>query len=457
MIERWRRLRRAPLALSTVAFALASVLFSGTPAFAQGRKALVIGNADYRTAGTLRTPIRDAAGIDDALRKLRFETTLVQNASLETMSAAIDKFTKSLRPGDAAFFYYAGYSVQSADENYLLPVNFDPADTKEIDYVAYSVSRILSDLEGRKPFFLAFLLDSAWDNPNLRRRYPDSGYARLEPRGQGIFVGFSAGTGRPNFDDRKSSMSLYANAVVDALHKQGLTLSQIAESVKRTVSGSSDGRQIPTEASTVIQDFYVNPKPADLTAWEKVKDSQDVSALEQFRNAFPASPYAGEAAARMEEIEWTAARSQGKAGLERFLTRYPSGTRAAAARKELATLQQQQQRQPEAPKGPDPAIADLLRRYKSAMEGRNVDELAKLWPSLSKAQIATLRSFFRDARSIQIEAQPSAPPETNGDVLTVRVKRSIQYTGQAAQNDTLALKLRRNGDTLVIEGVNVER
>ncbi len=425
---------------------------------AQGRKALLIGNADYRGIGTLRTPARDAAALDETLRKLRFETTLVQNATLEGMSAAIDKFEKSLRPGDAAFFYFAGYSVQSTDENYLLPVNFDIAQNKELDYVAYSVSRILSDLEARKPFFLAFLLDAAWDHPNLRRRFPDAGFARLEPRAQGVFVGFSAGTGRPNFDDRKGAMSLYASAVVAALSQQGLTLSQIAETVKRTVSTNSDGRQIPTEASTVIQDFYVNPKPADVLAWEKLKDSQDVNALEQFRNGYPSSPFAAEAAARLEDIEWASARSKGRAGLERYLSRHSSGKYAATARRDLDALSQSQQpAQPDRTHGPDPHVLDVLKRYKDAMENRDMDALMKVWPTLTKAQTNTFKSFFRDARSIRIDALPTIPPETAGEFTTVRVKRGIQYNGMAPVNDTIVLKMRRTGDTLVIESASVER
>ncbi|MEO8025993.1 MAG: caspase family protein, partial [Bryobacteraceae bacterium] len=252
-----------------------------------GRKALIIGNSDYRAIGVLRTPLHDAAGLDQALRKLRFETTLVENTTLDRIASVIDKFAKTIRPGDAVFFYYAGYSVQSTDENYLLPVNFDPNMVKDVDYVAYSVSRILSDLEARKPGFLAFLLDGAWDSASLRRRFPETGFARLEPRSQGVFVGFSAGTGRPNYDDRRSPMSLYASAIVEALGMPGLTLSQIAETVKKLVGNASENRQIPTEASTVVQDFYVNPKPPDLLSWEKMKDSQDPTELERFRTSFP--------------------------------------------------------------------------------------------------------------------------------------------------------------------------
>ncbi|QCO07433.1 caspase family protein [Azospirillum argentinense] len=43
---------------------------AGMPASAEGRKALVIGNAGYETTQPLANPVRDARDVADALRRV---------------------------------------------------------------------------------------------------------------------------------------------------------------------------------------------------------------------------------------------------------------------------------------------------------------------------------------------------------------------------------------------------
>ena len=61
----------------------------------QRKLALVIGNSDYPKA-KLANPVNDAAAMETTLKRLGFEVTVVRNADLRRMRAAIDDFAGRL-------------------------------------------------------------------------------------------------------------------------------------------------------------------------------------------------------------------------------------------------------------------------------------------------------------------------------------------------------------------------
>ena len=91
--------------------------------------ALVIGNAAY-PGKALAAAVEDAGVMSGMLRAFAFRTETVENAGLERMRAAIRDFTGQLRAGDTGLLFYAGYCAQTADDTFLIPVDFtgtDPA------------------------------------------------------------------------------------------------------------------------------------------------------------------------------------------------------------------------------------------------------------------------------------------------------------------------------------------
>ena len=66
------------------------------------RTALVIGNGAYGAEGKLNNPPNDAADVDQALRKLGFEVTLLQNVDKRKMEGAIKQFNRQLRNGNTS-------------------------------------------------------------------------------------------------------------------------------------------------------------------------------------------------------------------------------------------------------------------------------------------------------------------------------------------------------------------
>jgi hypothetical protein len=247
----------------------------------------------------------------------------------------------------------------------------------------------------------------------------------------------SASPGRLTGDGSKS---LYAQALADALRQQGITLNQVLDYVKRSVSESSGGSQLPSEASSVVRDFYVNPKPADVLAWEALKDTQDAGALQNFLKTYPSSKFVAEAAARLEDLDWKQASGKDVATVRAFLQRYPAARHKQEAESEIGLL----------------LALDALKRYKAALEARDLALLKAVWPGLTKQQQSGFQNFFRDAKGIAVESTPVGQVTVNGDSAAVRAKRSIQFPGQGGTNDVVVLKLKRTGDEMLIESIAVE-
>ena len=87
------------------------------------RVALVIGNAVYRGADRLGSPLSDAGLIAESLRSVGFTVDLEENQTRGQMLDALDRFGKVASKAAIALVYYAGHGFENGGENYLIPVD----------------------------------------------------------------------------------------------------------------------------------------------------------------------------------------------------------------------------------------------------------------------------------------------------------------------------------------------
>ena len=88
------------------------------------RVALVIGNAGYPDASTpLPTTINDARTLAGELRRFDFDVEVKEDVGRADMQRAIDAFVGKIGTGATALFYFGGFGLQVARENYLIPVD----------------------------------------------------------------------------------------------------------------------------------------------------------------------------------------------------------------------------------------------------------------------------------------------------------------------------------------------
>ena len=96
------------------------------------RVALIIGNGHYPDASApLAQPINDARALSASLRHDGFDVDVVEDASKDDMTRAIDRLRGKIRSDSVVMLFFGGYGVQAGRESYMIPV--DAAIWKEAD------------------------------------------------------------------------------------------------------------------------------------------------------------------------------------------------------------------------------------------------------------------------------------------------------------------------------------
>src|SRR5260370_42335980 len=164
----------------------AAVFFSVfvTPAVADNRVALVIGNGAYARVPHLPNPVHDADDVAAALKRSGFEIIVATDLDKAGMDEAMIKFARAARTAEVAMFYYTGHALQFGGINYLVPVDAqinDEADLRRL----LRVDAGNADMQPAKNLRI-LVLDSCRDNPLTAQLNHSIGTARSASIGRGL-------------------------------------------------------------------------------------------------------------------------------------------------------------------------------------------------------------------------------------------------------------------------------
>ena len=247
--------QRRPRVSGGFLLALGAILFPAT-ASAVDKVALVIGNANYEErSARLVNPVTDAEAVRDVLADLGFDVTFAADADKEQMEEATDRFMKTVQPGAAALFYYAGHGVELDNRNYLAPVNastgWTNVQTRNRSFLANEVQERMME---RGAAVRILILDACRDNPFDGRSLGRGGGGAMAPRGG--LVAYAAGAGQTAADDGR-----YAARLVEALRVPGLSADEVFTRVSEQIERSSGGRQTPAKYSSgAVGRFVLNER-----------------------------------------------------------------------------------------------------------------------------------------------------------------------------------------------------
>lgn len=166
-----RRLRliRVGALLGFVVALLTAVI---TPALAEKRIALVIGNNDYRNVPKLQKAVNDARAMGDTLRRLGFEVMVAENQTRQGSAESLLAFDNTVEQGDTAFFFFAGHGFEIAGQNYLLPTDIPAATAGQEELVRDSsilADRVIERLQNRGARTAILVFDACRNNPFERK------------------------------------------------------------------------------------------------------------------------------------------------------------------------------------------------------------------------------------------------------------------------------------------------
>ena len=258
---------RPVLALPILAiFVLLLIL---TPARAQNRLALVMGNNAYENVAKLKKATNDAKGIGETLTSLGFDVTVATDTSRREMNRTLQTFNNSIDEGDIVLFFFAGHGVEIDGENYLLPIDVPDATSDQLEFIKAETIRlntILQDLRAKKARLNLVILDACRNNPFSgaagRSLGGRKGLARISAP-QGTFVMYSADVGEAALDrlgdDDANPNSIFTRTLIPLMKTPGLDLVDTAREARRRVRKlalSVSHNQTPAYYDAVLGDFY---------------------------------------------------------------------------------------------------------------------------------------------------------------------------------------------------------
>jgi hypothetical protein len=224
----------------------------------QRRVALVIGNSQYKVS-PLANPVNDATDVDQTLRQLGFQTTLVRNATLDQMREATRRFADQLQSADVALIYFAGHGIESNRKNYMIPVNADLKFEYELADQAYDAGNWLDMFESIKSSNAErvniVILDACRNNSLIGARSLGRGLGRMDAP-TGTFLAYSTAPGKVAADGvRGQRNSPFTRHLLSVMQQPGLPIEEAFKEVRRNVSRETNGAQVPWE-STSLTGFF---------------------------------------------------------------------------------------------------------------------------------------------------------------------------------------------------------
>jgi uncharacterized caspase-like protein len=318
-------------AFSKVFFlSLLACLLVASPALAEKRVALVIGNGAYIHAPPLPNPAHDAEDVASALRRSGFEVISGGDLPQADMQEDEIRFSRAANNADVAVFYYSGHAMQYNGVNYLMPVDAkldDEADLKRF----LRVDDILGDLQQAKNLRI-LVLDSCRDNPlaeNLRRSIAKTRGVSM-PRGLnkmeaplGTIISFSTQAGQ-TAEDGKGRNSPYTTAFLKHIEERQ-EIGDVFREISTDVYDVSGKIQLPELSLSIVGKFYLNgpvnvtinppaaaapaaSAPADPCTsaeahWKAADAIGTVSAYEDHVAKFPGCAFADLAKTRIDQLK----------------------------------------------------------------------------------------------------------------------------------------------------------
>lgn len=224
-------------------------LDAGKPA----RVALVIGNGNYPDAAApLAQPINDARALTSTLRRNGFDVEVVEDASKDDMERAIARLKGKIKKDAVVMLFFGGYGVQANRQSYMIPVDARIWKERDIKREGISVESVLEEIKESGARAKLVVMDASRRNPYERRfRSYSHGLAPIAAPDNALIL-TSATPGKVVDDSNGQNSVLVSELLNNFTAKTGLE--SVFNKTRVSISRASDGEQVPTVSSTLIEE-----------------------------------------------------------------------------------------------------------------------------------------------------------------------------------------------------------
>jgi uncharacterized caspase-like protein len=234
----------------------AAAAFDSRMASKPSRLALVIGNGHYPDANApLSQPINDARALTAALRREGFDVDVVEDASKDDITSAVDRLQARINPQSVVMLFFGGYGVQAGRESYMIPV--DAAIWKESDVrrQGVSVESVLGTMKEKGARAKIAVIDASRRNPYERRfRAFSHGLAPINAPDNALIL--SSATPGKVADDSAGPNSVLVTELLNNIASKAAGAEAVFSTTRIAVSRASDGEQVPSVSSSLKEDVH---------------------------------------------------------------------------------------------------------------------------------------------------------------------------------------------------------
>jgi uncharacterized caspase-like protein len=223
------------------------------------RVALVIGNGHYPDANTpLNQPINDARGLTAALRQDGFDVEVVEDATKDDMSRAIDRLKSRIKPDAMVMLFFGGYGIQLGRESYMIPVDATIWKESDIRRQGVSIESVLEMMKEQGARAKLAVIDASRRNPYERRfRAFSHGLAPINAPDNALVL--SSATPGKVVDDSTGHHSVLMGELLNNLDAQQLAAETVFNNTRVAVARASEGEQVPSVSSSLSEEVRLGP------------------------------------------------------------------------------------------------------------------------------------------------------------------------------------------------------
>jgi uncharacterized caspase-like protein len=223
--------------------------------------ALVIGNSLYPDANApLLQPVNDARALTSALQRDGFDVEMVENADKSEMRGAVERLKAKIRPDSVSMLFFAGFGVQVGRESYMIPVDAAIWKASDVRRDGTSIESVLAAMKQRGARAKLVVVDASRRNPYERRfRSYSHGLAPINAPDNALVLSSTA-PGQV-VDDGSGQNSLVVSELLKNLDNSSAAgAATVFNRTRMAVSQASNGKQIPSVSSSLLDDVHFGDK-----------------------------------------------------------------------------------------------------------------------------------------------------------------------------------------------------
>ncbi|MGX8011507.1 caspase family protein [Mesorhizobium sp. ORM8.1] len=243
--------------------ALIFLSFTAVEARADRRVALVIGNSEYREIPALKNPDKDAEGVSNTFRQAGFDVFVAKDVTKLQFEETFRNYLAAADGADLAVVYYSGHGFQIGGENFLIPVDASLKDAADMEVQAIKLDDVLQQLRSKSKIQV-IILDACRNNPFPRKDYwlrdqlivsGSTGLAQVTGS-QNALIAFATGPGAVAYDG-SGNLSPFSSSFSRRALTPNQEIRSVMAAVRRDVVKATNGRQVPWESSSLIDDVVL--------------------------------------------------------------------------------------------------------------------------------------------------------------------------------------------------------